>query len=103
LEKLDTLYEKDPTEYWKLVKDLKDEDSSGICDPCDKVKPSSWTNYFSSLFTVRKEFINLNDRYEKLLAEKENFRSFTPLDCLITQKEVSRAISKLSKQKVSWP
>ena len=52
LEKLDNLSKNDPSEYWELVKELKDEDNNE--DPSSKISPDVWISHFSNLFSVKK-------------------------------------------------
>ena len=54
LEKLDNLSKNDPSEHWKLVKELNDEDNNE--DPSNKVfKMFGILIFFSNLFSVEKK------------------------------------------------
>ena len=98
IEKLDNLHNTDPSEYWKLVKELKDDENNDN-DPSDKIAPDKWIDHFTSLFSVKQEFKRQNEIYTDLQREAEINKTFCELDFKITTKEVSAAISKLKNKK----
>ena len=73
ISKIDNLYNNDPSEYWKLVKELReaDEDTS---DPSIKVSSDNWVSHFSKLFSVKNQFKAQNKHYEQLLLEAEKIK-----------------------------
>jgi len=48
--KLDSLVEKDPETYWKMITELKDDSSNDGSDPSKNMPSTTWENYFSKLF-----------------------------------------------------
>ena len=71
IDKLDKLSKYEPSEDWKLVKELKDENSSD--DPSDKISPDVCISHFSKLFSVKKQFQKLNNDFkDKLSNLKKN-------------------------------
>ena len=61
LEKMDNPSKNDPSEYWKLVKELKDEDNNE--DPSNKISPDVWISHVSNLVSVKNKFHKLEKRF----------------------------------------
>ena len=71
------LLKDDPSEYWKLVKELKDEHNND--DPSNKISCDTWISHFTKLFSVKSQFQRLNTDFEKRLGDIEKDKSFTEL------------------------
>jgi len=93
IQKLDSLYENNPNEYWTLVKEIKDDWIQSEEQP-QKISSERCVNHFSTLFSIKEEFKSRNLSFEHCLHEKENVKSFTDLDFKIIKKEIHTAIIK---------
>ena len=97
IDKLDTLYENDPSEYWKLVKDLKEDCQES--DPSSKILADTWVNHFTKLFSVKNEFKDLDSKYSEFVSRLEKVKTFSELDMRISEKEILKAIGGLKNKK----
>jgi hypothetical protein len=95
--KLDNLYDNNPAEYWSLVKDLKEEGQED--DPAGKISSDVWVKHFTNLFNVKEDFQALDRKYQNLLHNIENKKSFTELDFRISEKEICKSINVLKNKK----
>lgn len=96
--KLDTLSENNPKQYWDLVNDLKNDRNDKTSYPVDS---NVWFNHFKALHSdVDNKFEDRLKNLEILLLEKEkNYNVFNSLDNIITFKEIASAIASLKNGK----
>ncbi|CAG2219500.1 unnamed protein product [Mytilus edulis] len=92
VEQLQNLHDDNPKSYWKLINDLKNNDNK---DHSSAVAPSVWVSHFNGLYQLHESFKERVAKLEKKLDNLEKNVCFNNLDKLITEKEISFAISKL--------
>ena len=97
--RLDSMLESNPSEYWELVNELKNEGQKN--DPSDKIQSEVWIKHFTNLFSVRENFKHLDAKYASMLKDAEKIKSFSNLDFVITEKEITKTISSLKNKKSS--
>ena len=97
INKLESLHKNDPNEYWKLVKELKEE--SQVEDPSNKISSEDWVKHFAVLFTVKPVFKEQDQKFKHLLTILEKNTTFSELDFSITESELTKAISSLKNKK----
>lgn len=96
IEKLD-LYNSEPSEYWKLIKELKVDESKD--NPFDKISSDAWVSHCSDLFSIKNQFQKQNNYYEHLLQNCEKIQTFTELDSKITEKEMLQSVANVKRKK----
>lgn len=96
ISKLEQLHDKDPKAYWKLLDDLKKEDSS---DHEPQISAEEWVDHFSSINTISEKFSARADAISDLLTEQEKRKEFSELDYQITSKELYSAVISLKNNK----
>ena len=99
IEQLDELETKDPKQYWKLVNSLK-EDNEPAFGPELAIDSDSWSDYFQNLHSIQDKFTSRVEDLDRILKEDNN-NTFSLLDVLIKQSEISNSISKLKSNKAS--
>lgn len=97
INKLDCMYDNDPEAYWKLVKELKEEDPHN--DPSLKISADNWLSHFSELFKIKEKSSSQDNYFENILDSSLDFRTFSELDTRISEKEVLLAIRNLKNNK----
>lgn len=95
--KLESLAEKKPNEYWKLLNDLK-EDQYVNKVPTNQINLEEWQNYFMELHDDKTSQDEVIDTH---LHSAEAQKSFTKLDYRIKESEVKKAIQKLKCKKAA--
>lgn len=99
--KLDSLADKDPEAYWKLVKDLKEDVNNSNSDPARNISNEVWTNYFNNLFSIKLDFQRQNNYFNSML-ESLNFSSENcSLDKEISEKEILDSVKDLKNNKAA--
>ena len=92
IEKLDNLHQNNPKMYWNLINELSNKPAK---DKSSLISANTWSSHFSSLNQTKDSFrsriLHLNDK----VAEMEARVCFNELDSLISECEISKAISKL--------
>ena len=96
LSKIESLYEKDPKEYWKLIDELK---CSPQNDSASAVPPHKWLSHFEKLNKPKLKFQDRLIELQNKLAKLEQLTNTTELDLPITESEISSAIFKLKSSK----
>ena len=96
IEKLQQLHDNDPKAYWKLLEDLKSDDSVRA-EP--QISSDEWTDHFSSLNEIKHKFMTRADEISNLLEQKENVKEFNELDFKITPDELHAATVSLKNNK----
>lgn len=89
--KLHEMRSKDPTEFWKLLKNL---DENGKIQKQSLIPMPEWENYFKLLHKAKED---QSIQLEQLEADK----IFCPTDFKITEIEVIQAIKKLKRNKAA--
>ena len=92
INKLDSLYESNPKEYWKLLDQLKSKDNS-FSEDASHVPENEWYDYFKHL--------NEDTFTDKLLNDLEKDKIFNELDYIISQEEILKAIKDLKNNKAA--
>ncbi|MEW8544065.1 MAG: reverse transcriptase family protein [Candidatus Thiodiazotropha sp.] len=96
LDQLNNLEENNPKQYWKLVAELKElESSSSNNSNC--VSAQEWINHFSKLL-YNKNMENCSE-LESFICKMSTVKSFTNLDYRITKDEIKICISRLKSGK----
>ena len=96
LERLQQLHDNDPKSYWKLLEDLKTDDSTST-EP--QISADEWTNHFSSLNEIKHTFITRAKEMSVLLEKSEKLKEFNELDFKITPEELHVATVSLKNNK----
>ena len=98
LNQIENLHNNDPKQYWKLINDLYGKENEVISN--SEINPSTWYSHFESLNSIKDEFKNKLQELDIKLSriEKENI-CFNELDYMITEAEISSALSKLKCNK----
>ena len=91
LEKLNDLHDNDPSQYWQLLKQLK-ESQQPVSVPADKIGPDEWARHFSTL--LDKQAVS-SPSFTDELETQEQVPIFNELNFLIQEEEVKNAIKKL--------
>ena len=98
-EKLLSISEQNPTEFWSLIKRMRKWGSPGS-DPADSIHPSEWLSHFKSL--LNEGLKNPRSRLQEMESlEKEPH--FSELDFRISRKEIDTAFKKLNKNASEGP
>ncbi|XP_071132876.1 uncharacterized protein [Mytilus edulis] len=98
ISQLDSLHEENPKLYWNLINELQEKNETK--KKCG-VQPSTLISHFQKLSQLKGEF---QSRYTELcekLKQLENSKCFNELDSVITESEISKAISHLKCNKSS--
>ena len=98
-EKLLSIEEKEPKEFWNLIKKMQNWGKPNE-DPSSCIKPDEWMSHFQSLLT---ESYDVPTNKIDELGRLENEPSFTELDSRITVSEIEKAIQKLNKKAAPGP
>lgn len=96
IQKLEELNKNDPKAYWKLLDDLKREDSVNT-EP--QISSNEWVDHFSNLNTINDKFNSRVEEISKLLSEQEKLREFTEIDFQITPEELFQSLTSLKNNK----
>ena len=96
IDKLQQLHNNDPKAYWKLLEDLKTDDSTCV-DP--QISADDWTEHFSGLNDINQSFMQRTDDILTLLNKQENIKEFNELDFKITPDELHAAATSLKNNK----
>ena len=75
---LDSMFERDPESYWKLLKDLKED--SNVNDPCQSISASEWLTHFSTLYEIKGKVSGKNLQFQKNLESISHLKTFSELD-----------------------
>ena len=98
IQKLDNLFENDPSKYWELLNKLKYDDekkSSGESNiPADE-----WVEYFKILNTVPSGYESRIKEIKSMLCSLEQHKTFSDLDYKVTENEVIKALHTLKNGK----
>ena len=94
LQQLDDLKDNNPTAYWKLLKDLKNEEQD---DKSKQISIEEWELYFKTL--NRDKYENQNIEVKTKLQQLDKETVFNDTDFKITPHEISRCIKKLKNKK----
>ena len=98
--KLEQLHDNDPNSYWKMLENLKNEETVITELP---VSASKWVDHFSNLNTIHERF---NDRVQEIssvLEQQETISEFCQIDFRINIKELfDAAMSFKSNKAVSF-
>ena len=100
LNQIINLHDKDPKSYWKLINDLKDEQSQELSN---NITPQQWIDHFRSLSKPSNEFA---ERIEEINSALKTMKSTTTQNTLgspITKNEIMKAISQLKSNKSVGP
>lgn len=97
LQELQTLHDTNPKSYWKLISNLRDEDSCS--DTNNNISLDSWLKHFQSLNSLENKFSNRDQFLQDCVKNLEKEKVFNELDNSITQQEILAAISKLKNNK----
>ena len=87
--KLQQLHDNDPKAYWKLLEDLKSDDSVRA-EP--QISSDEWTDHFSSLNEIKHKYMTRTDEIWNLLEQNENVKEFNELDFKIKPDEQHAAM-----------
>ena len=96
LDQLNSLEEKNPNQYWKLVAELKELESCPSSNS-DCISAQDWINHFSRLLS-NKNMENCSE-LESFISKMSTVAPFTTLDYRITKDEIKMCISKLKPGK----
>jgi predicted transcriptional regulator len=96
INKLDSLYESNPKEYWKLLDQLKSKDNS-FSEDASHVPENEWYDYFKHL----NEDTFTDKKIDKLLNDLEKDKIFNELDYIISEEEILKAIKDLKNNKAA--
>lgn len=96
VDKLDTFYEENPKEYWKLLEQISNAENP-IKETDSPISHSDWFNHFKQLNSCSF----CDPEFEKLLKNKESQKVFNELDFIITEAEISKALRSLKNNKAS--
>ena len=102
LDKLDSLHENSPEEYWKLVSNLRK--SHNAKSVTNNITPATWFEHFKNLnnnSTVHHTAIHAQITEDLKLLEKRKF--FNNLDNIITEDEIIQATNLLKCKKSPGP
>ncbi|MES9993748.1 MAG: reverse transcriptase family protein [Candidatus Thiodiazotropha sp.] len=96
LDQLNDVSERNPKEYWRLVRDLKEleNQSSKTNSP---ISPEEWIRHFSELLCSKNR--ENSSEMEKVINEMSSNAYFTNLDYRITKKEIYAAVKNLNNGK----
>ena len=98
-DKLLSISDKNPTEFWNLIKKMR-KWGSPVNEPADTIHPSEWLSHFKSLLNEGpKTPQNLLQELESL--ESEPF--YSELDFRISRQEIDSAFKKLNKNASEGP
>jgi len=105
LMQLQNLQENNPTAFWNLLKQFKNANSTPKA--LEEIPPDSWVTHFKALHEKRRlERQNFDTEFEMKI--KDNLKALEelnteqgPLDCQITEAEISSAITALKNKKAS--
>ena len=81
-----TLHAKDPNSYWKLIKELKEDNDEQ--DPSTRISHDRWISHFSNLLSIDQKFTPQDLYFRNLCDQSEKSKTFSLLDCRITEKEI---------------
>ena len=95
INKLDSIYEYNPKEYWKLLDQLKSKHNS-FSEDASHV-PNEWYDYFKHL----NEDTFTDKKIDKLLNDLEKDKIFNELDYIISEEEILKAIKDLKNNKAA--
>ena len=96
LNQLNNLEENNPKQYWKLVSELKELESSGSCESkC--LSAQEWIDHFSHL--LYNNNMESCSELESFIGNMSATNTFSNLDYRITQKEIKSCILKLKPGK----
>ena len=99
IEKLNGLYEKNPSEYWKLLDNLKNENRENNSSAIDS---DEWVNHFENLNTIPPKFSERLQNIKNVLCSAENEGiSFSSLDYMISKAEILKAMKTLKNGKAT--
>ena len=96
IDKLQQLHDNDPKAYWKLLEDLKTDDSN-CTEP--QISADEWTDHFSSLNEIKPNFMARDNEISKRLEQEEKIKEFNELDFKITPDELHAATTSLKNNK----
>ena len=94
IENLNNLYDKNPQEYWNVLKQLQELNDRKQSGPEDDIEIDEWRTHFESLLVTKWSKKN-NEEHRKILAELETLKSlptYNELDFIITGKELGNAL-----------
>ncbi|MCG8046148.1 MAG: reverse transcriptase domain-containing protein [Candidatus Thiodiazotropha endolucinida] len=96
LNKLDSMLENNPSAYWKLLDELKDDNKNH--NKGEAISSSDWLKHFSSL---NDQTITPNTDFKDKLEYLEKEKVFNELDYLLSEKEILNGIKELKNKKSS--
>jgi hypothetical protein len=97
MKNLETLHAKDPNSYWKLIKELREDNDEQ--DPSTRISHDRWISHFSNLLSIDQKFTPQDLYFRNLCDQSEKSKTFSLLDCRITEKEIIYAVTKLKNNK----
>ena len=98
LHDLEHMSDNNPEQYWKILSELKKEQSS----PAQKINPiplEDWVDYFSKLYKGKRPDETRVKEITNGVKNMEMMNTFNELDFQITTEEVNKAITKLKNKK----
>ena len=96
LDQLNNLEENNLKQYWKLVSELKELESSSSSNS-DCVSAEEWIHHFSKL--LHNKNMENGSELESFFCNMSTANTFTNLDYRITKDEIKTCISKLKSGK----
>ena len=99
LEQLNNLEVNNPKQYWKLVVEVNELESSSSSNS-DCVSVQEWINRFSKLLYNKNIMVNCSE-LESFICIMSTAKTFTNLDYRITKDEINTCISKLKSGKAA--
>ncbi|CAC5386878.1 unnamed protein product [Mytilus coruscus] len=94
IQKLDNLFEKNPSNYWELLNKLKYEDENKLSSN-STISADEWFKHFQELNTVSSKYQSKILEFKNILCTLEQRKTFSELDYKITEKEVTKAMHAL--------
>ena len=99
INKLENCYEKNPSEYWKLVDQLKG--IHGNTQRNDAIPPNTWYSYFKGLLSTPPDISN-SEHERRILRELDKLekqKCFNELNFKIDESEIIQVLKKLKPGK----
>ena len=96
IDQLQSLHDDNPKLYWNIINELKNKKNN---DYSSAVAPSKWLSHFQSLGELKESYKVRLSQLERRLDDLEKIPCYNDLDNVISQKEITSAISKLKNKK----
>jgi exonuclease III len=101
LSKLEQLEQKSPTEFWKLIDLLKNNEQSSKVAHSNKIDPQEWYDYFKKLNTVPPDLKEKELKFSQLNKVCESTPTFNELCYKIEMHEIRAACNTLRNNKAA--